>query len=177
MSGREDRLKALLGSLDGVVGTLDQQKVQIINALQSLNNLTSTLNKEKDTIGEALDATGPAVKVLADQHDEPDRHARRAGPPRQGRHPGDQRQQGRRAPDPGGPQPDPAQACARRTSRLAPGLNLLVSLPVPAVGQQDREGRLRQHHRPCGPRLHQPVPQPRHPDAAGCPTWARCSTR
>lgn len=70
MSGREDRLKALLGSLDGVVGTLDQQKVQIINALQSLNNLTSTLNKEKDTIGDALDATGPAVKVLADQHDE-----------------------------------------------------------------------------------------------------------
>lgn len=70
MSGREDRLKALLGSLDGVVGTLDQQKVQIINALQSLNNLTSTLNKEKDTIGDALDATGPAVRVLAGQHDE-----------------------------------------------------------------------------------------------------------
>lgn len=70
MSGREDRLKALLGSLDGVVGTLDQQKVQIINALQSLNNLTSTLNKEKDTIGDALDATGPAIKVLAGQHDE-----------------------------------------------------------------------------------------------------------
>ncbi|MEV5003169.1 MCE family protein [Nocardioides sp. LML1-1-1.1] len=70
MSGREDRLKALLGSLDGVVGTLDQQKVQIINALQSLNNLTSTLNEEKDTIGDALDATGPAVRVLAGQHDE-----------------------------------------------------------------------------------------------------------
>lgn len=70
MSGREDRLKALLTSLDGVVGTLDQQKVQIINALESLNNLTSTLNKEKDTIGEALDATGPAIEVLAAQHDE-----------------------------------------------------------------------------------------------------------
>lgn len=70
MSGREDRLKALLGSLDGVVGTLDQQKVQIINALQSLNNLSATLNEEKDTIGDALDATGPAIRTLAAQHDE-----------------------------------------------------------------------------------------------------------
>ena len=30
----------------------------------------ATLNAEKDTIGEALDAVGPAVEVLADQHDE-----------------------------------------------------------------------------------------------------------
>ncbi|UMG92310.1 MCE family protein [Nocardioides sp. TF02-7] len=70
MSGREDRLKALLGSLEGVVGTLDQQKADIINALDSLNNLAATLNAEKDTIGDALDAIGPAVDVLADQHDE-----------------------------------------------------------------------------------------------------------
>ena len=39
-------------------------------ALESLNNLTATLNAEKDVIGEALDATGPAIKVLADQEDE-----------------------------------------------------------------------------------------------------------
>jgi phospholipid/cholesterol/gamma-HCH transport system substrate-binding protein len=70
MSGREDRLRNLLSSLDQVVGTLDQQKADIINALESVNNLTSTLNQEKDTIGEALDAVGPAVKVLAAQHDE-----------------------------------------------------------------------------------------------------------
>ncbi len=70
MSGREDRLKALLGSLEGVVGTLDDQKVDIINALDSMNNLTATLNAEKKTIGDALDATGPAIDVLADQHEE-----------------------------------------------------------------------------------------------------------
>ncbi len=70
MSGREGRLRNLLSSLDSVVGTLDQQKVQIISALESMNNLTATLNAEKDTIGDALDATGPAIKVLADQHDE-----------------------------------------------------------------------------------------------------------
>jgi phospholipid/cholesterol/gamma-HCH transport system substrate-binding protein len=70
MSGREDRLKALLGSLEGVVGTLDQQKGDIIHALESMNNLAATLNAEKDTIGDALDAIGPAIDVLADQHDE-----------------------------------------------------------------------------------------------------------
>ena len=70
MTGREDRLKALLGSLEGVIGTLDQQKGDIINALESMNNLAATLNAEKDTIGEALDAVGPAIDVLADQHDE-----------------------------------------------------------------------------------------------------------
>ncbi len=70
MSGREDRLKHLLGSLEGVIGTLDDQKVQIVSALESMNNLTETLNAEKRTIGEALDVMGPAVKVLGDQHDE-----------------------------------------------------------------------------------------------------------
>ncbi len=70
MSGREDRLRAMLGSLEGVIGTLDQQKTDIIHAMESLNNLTATLNEEKDTIGDALDAVGPAVEVLADQHDE-----------------------------------------------------------------------------------------------------------
>jgi len=70
MSGREERLRGLLSSLDSVVGTIDQQKLDIIQALESLNNLTSTLNAEKAVIGDALDAIGPAVDVLAAQHDE-----------------------------------------------------------------------------------------------------------
>jgi phospholipid/cholesterol/gamma-HCH transport system substrate-binding protein len=70
MDGRQDQLRSLMSSLDGVVGTLDDQKTDIINALDSLNDLAKTLNNEKDTIGDALDATGPAIKVLADQHDQ-----------------------------------------------------------------------------------------------------------
>ncbi|WP_141013487.1 Mce/MlaD family protein [Nocardioides sambongensis] len=38
--------------------------------MESMNSLAGTLNAEKKTIGNALDATGPAVKVLAEQHDE-----------------------------------------------------------------------------------------------------------
>jgi phospholipid/cholesterol/gamma-HCH transport system substrate-binding protein len=70
MGGREDRLRVLLGSLEDVVGTLDDQKADIVRALEAMNNLTATLNTERQTITDALDATGPAIKVLADQHDE-----------------------------------------------------------------------------------------------------------
>ena len=70
MSGREERLRVLLGSLEDVVGTLDAQKADIIRALEAMNNLTATLNAERQTITDALDATGPAIEVLADQHDE-----------------------------------------------------------------------------------------------------------
>ena len=45
--GREDRLRALLGSLEDVVGTLDEQKADIIRALESMNDLTATLNAEQ----------------------------------------------------------------------------------------------------------------------------------
>jgi phospholipid/cholesterol/gamma-HCH transport system substrate-binding protein len=70
MSGRENRLRSLLHSLDSVIGTLDAQKGDIIHALESVNSLTKTLNAEKPTITGALDVMGPAIKVLADQHDE-----------------------------------------------------------------------------------------------------------
>ena len=70
MDGRTDRLRHLLGSLEDVVGTIDSQRVQIIQALESMNGLAKTLNAERETIGDALDAMGPAVEVLAAQHDE-----------------------------------------------------------------------------------------------------------
>lgn len=70
MSGRTERLRHLLGSLESVIGTIDSQRAQIISALESMNGLTKTLNAEKDTIDDALEVMGPAVDVLASQHDE-----------------------------------------------------------------------------------------------------------
>jgi phospholipid/cholesterol/gamma-HCH transport system substrate-binding protein len=70
MSGRQEDLRHLLASLTDVVGTLDDQKADIIRAMQSVSNLTATLNAEKETVTGALDVAGPAIKVLADQHDE-----------------------------------------------------------------------------------------------------------
>ena len=94
MSGREDRLRVLLGSLEDVVGTLDAQKADIIRALEAMNNLTATLNAERQTVTDALDATGPAIEVLADQHDELIDDALLAGPARRGGHPGHPGEQG-----------------------------------------------------------------------------------
>jgi phospholipid/cholesterol/gamma-HCH transport system substrate-binding protein len=70
MDGRTGRLRHLLGSLEDVVGTLDDQKADIIHAMESIDHLTATLNTEKTTITDALDVAGPAVDVLAAQHDE-----------------------------------------------------------------------------------------------------------
>jgi phospholipid/cholesterol/gamma-HCH transport system substrate-binding protein len=70
MDGRQQNLRHLLASLTDVVGTLDDQKSDIIRAMQSVSNLTATLNAEKQTVSGALDVAGPAIKVLADQHDE-----------------------------------------------------------------------------------------------------------
>jgi phospholipid/cholesterol/gamma-HCH transport system substrate-binding protein len=70
MEGRQENLRHLLGSLTDVVGTLDDQKADILRAMQSVSDLTGTLNQEKRTVTGALDVAGPAVKVLADQHDE-----------------------------------------------------------------------------------------------------------
>ena len=70
MSGRTDRLRHLLGSLEDVVGTIDAQKEDIIDAMEAVDRLSGTLNQEQDTITDALDVAGPAVEVLAAQHDE-----------------------------------------------------------------------------------------------------------
>lgn len=70
MTGRTERLRHLLGSLEEVVGTIDAQKADILHAMESISHLTETLNAEKQTITEALDVTGPAIDVLAAQHDQ-----------------------------------------------------------------------------------------------------------
>ncbi len=100
MSGRTGRVRHLLGSLESVIGTLDQQKTQIIAAMESMNDLASTLNAERETIGDALDVMGPAVAVLADQHDELMQMLGALRPARQGRRPGDRGEQGEPDHDP-----------------------------------------------------------------------------
>ena len=70
MDGREQRLRGLLRNLSDVVGTLDRQKAEIIRAMESVAGLTETLNREEKVLTDALDATGPAVGVLREQHDE-----------------------------------------------------------------------------------------------------------
>lgn len=67
MEGRQERIGHLLGELDTLVGSLDRQKEEIVDAMAAINRLTATLNREQDAIVEAMDTMGPAIAVLADQ--------------------------------------------------------------------------------------------------------------
>ena len=68
MNGRQDQARHLLGNLDQMIGGLNEQKGDIIAAMESIDRLSATLVKEKDVIGEAIDSMGPALKVLNRQH-------------------------------------------------------------------------------------------------------------
>ena len=70
MEGRTGKIKDVLGRVNTLVATLDSQRGDIIQAMESINELSKTLVKEKKTIGAALDAAGPAIDVLRKQHDQ-----------------------------------------------------------------------------------------------------------
>ena len=68
MDGRTGKIRDVLGRVNTLVSTLNSQKGDIVQAMESINGLSKTLVAEKDTIGAALDAAGPAITVLRDQH-------------------------------------------------------------------------------------------------------------
>jgi phospholipid/cholesterol/gamma-HCH transport system substrate-binding protein len=67
MRGNESTVRDLLGRLDTVVGSLDEQKSQIVRAIDSIDDLSATLAKQRNDIAVALDDLPAGLKVLADQ--------------------------------------------------------------------------------------------------------------
>jgi phospholipid/cholesterol/gamma-HCH transport system substrate-binding protein len=65
--GRQGRMRHLLRELRTLVSGLDDQKQDIIQAMEALNGFSGTLNREKKTVTAALDEFPGAVEVLADQ--------------------------------------------------------------------------------------------------------------
>lgn len=70
MDGRTGKIRSVLEQLNTFVGGLNDQRGDIIKALESINGLSETLVAEKDTIADALDAVAPAVTALRNQHSE-----------------------------------------------------------------------------------------------------------
>ena len=67
---RREALRDLVdrnGSLQTFLRTLDQQKDQITNAIESINQLAGTLNQQKQVIVDALKTFPQALQVLADE--------------------------------------------------------------------------------------------------------------
>jgi phospholipid/cholesterol/gamma-HCH transport system substrate-binding protein len=67
LDGRENRVRSLLAELNTFVGGLDEQKADIVRAIEAVDRLARRLGKEKQTIAEAVDTMPPALKVLAGQ--------------------------------------------------------------------------------------------------------------
>jgi virulence factor Mce-like protein len=64
LSGREGAVRDLLTRLDTFVGTLDQQKDNIVDSIQALNRLTATFAGQRDVLTQALRKVPPALDVL-----------------------------------------------------------------------------------------------------------------
>ena len=67
LTGRETDIRDLLAQLNTFIGGLDEQKAEIVRALEGLDRLTATLVAQRSTITGALDTVGPGLKVLADE--------------------------------------------------------------------------------------------------------------
>lgn len=62
---RQSAARDLIGQLDTFVGTLDNQKSDITNALDSINRFAATLNQNKTVLTNALDTFPAALRVLS----------------------------------------------------------------------------------------------------------------
>ena len=64
LSGREGAVRDLLTRLDTFVGTLDQQRDNIVASIQALNRLAGTFADQRDVLTQALRKIPPALDVL-----------------------------------------------------------------------------------------------------------------
>ena len=64
LSGRASDVRDLLTRLDRFVGTLDQQRDNLVASIQALNRLSGTLAGQRDVITQALYKIPPALDVL-----------------------------------------------------------------------------------------------------------------
>jgi len=67
LSGREGRIRDLLSQLTTFLGGLNQQKSEIVRALDALDRFSGELVVQKQTIATALDDLGPGLTVLANE--------------------------------------------------------------------------------------------------------------
>ena len=68
-SGREQDLRSLIGQLDKFVGYLDDQKADIIDATDSLNNLVGQFADQKPVLDRALKTIPDALAVLKNERE------------------------------------------------------------------------------------------------------------
>ncbi|GAA4546461.1 MCE family protein [Pseudonocardia xishanensis] len=66
LGGREQDLRALLDNLQELVGALDDQKGDIVRAVDGLNTLSATVAADNEALASAIDRVPPALEALND---------------------------------------------------------------------------------------------------------------
>jgi phospholipid/cholesterol/gamma-HCH transport system substrate-binding protein len=64
LSGREGAVRDLLTRLDTFVGTLNEERDNIVDSIQALNRLAGTFAEQRDVLTQALRKVPPALDVL-----------------------------------------------------------------------------------------------------------------
>jgi phospholipid/cholesterol/gamma-HCH transport system substrate-binding protein len=67
LEGREDSVKSVLTQVDTLMGQLDANKANIVNAIESLNRLALSVREQQGTIDAALDELPSALTSLDQQ--------------------------------------------------------------------------------------------------------------
>jgi len=67
LRGNTDEIKHLIGELNTFIGGLEDQKAEIVRALDMVDKLSARLAEQKDLIGKTLEELPKGLKVLADQ--------------------------------------------------------------------------------------------------------------
>ncbi|GAA4809016.1 MCE family protein [Tomitella cavernea] len=69
LGGNENSLHDLIPRLNDLVSTLDEQRGDIVAAMDGVDRLSATVNEQNDVLADALTGLEPATRVLADQKD------------------------------------------------------------------------------------------------------------
>ena len=67
MRGNQTQIRDVIKQLDTFVGGLDQQKAEIVRAIDNIDKLAAKLEAQKDDLAKALESMPKGLKVLADQ--------------------------------------------------------------------------------------------------------------
>jgi len=70
LEGREDSARSVLQQVDTLVGTLDDNKDDIVDAIQRLNQLAIAVRQQQGTIDDALDELPSALRSLDNQRED-----------------------------------------------------------------------------------------------------------
>ncbi len=70
LGGNEQAIRDLLKELETFVGGLEEQKAQIVRALEGLDRLTTRLAEQKEILADAVDRIEPALEVLNRQQED-----------------------------------------------------------------------------------------------------------